>query len=103
MILQQLWQLFWGRAAEAAIGSQTEVRYEFTRHGQPFAETVHAVDHSEIDARIATFQTGEGRIEGVVCAVERRNMNPVRSPPGGRNSGIDEIDRAAQIRRREGG
>src|SRR6185369_13864499 len=92
-----------GRAAEAAIGAQTEVRYEFARHRQPFAEARHAVDHPEIDACITTFEAGEGRIECVVRTVERRNMNPVRSSAGRSNGRVDEIDSTSQIRWREGG
>ena len=103
MIRQQLWQLFGRRAAEAAIGAQAKVRYELSRHRQPFAEARHAVDHPEIDARIATFEAGEGRIECVVRTVERRNMNPVRSSAGRSNGRVDEIDSTSQIRWREGG
>src|SRR5205814_2806972 len=103
MIRQQLWQLLWRRAAEAAISTQTEVRHEFASNGQPFAEAAHAVDHSEIDACIATLQTGEGRIESVVRAVERRNMNPVRASASSDDCGIDEFDSTPQIHWREGG
>ena len=86
MVLQQLWQLFRGCAAEAAIGRQTEARHEFARRCQPFAEAMHAVDHAEVYAGIAGFEPGEGCVESFVRAVEHRNVNPICSSPGRSNT-----------------
>src|SRR5205823_5570622 len=81
VIRQHLWQLLRRRAAEAAIGAQPEIRREPANDRQPFAEAVHAVDHPEVEAGVAAFETGERGIERVVRAVEGGNMNPVDASP----------------------
>src|SRR5262245_58823747 len=82
MIRQHIGKLGWRQPAKAAIGAQSKIGQILARRRDPFLEACHAVDGAEIDARPPRLELLEWREEGVVAAVEHRDVHPVDPSSG---------------------
>src|SRR5262245_9594002 len=97
MIRQHAGQLGGRQPPEAAIGAEAELRQVLAGGCDPLLEARHAVDGAEIDPRALWPEIFQRREEGVVAAVEHRDVHPVDAPAGGFDAGIGKLDRLSEI------
>ena len=64
-------------------------------------ETLHVVDHAQIDTCIPRLQFLERCVMSGIGAIKRGYMYPVGPTAGRFNRGVDQFNRTAEIGRRE--
>src|SRR5687768_17025902 len=87
----------WRQPPEAAVSPKPEFGPIFSGGRDALFETGHVVNGAEINPRALRLQIRQRREEGVVAAIEYRDVNPIDFAARRRDESIGELYRLAEI------